>query len=160
VNSPSKPEFMERRSATTSAEGYSPRPRGRRAGYRRCPADAVRVVRFIKRAQQVGFALDDIAELLDLAEGGPDSCDAALSLARSCLHDLDQRIANLTSMRDALASLVQTCEQPPEQRECPLLHALDPVDRWARPDGGPAPGGATPPGTGLPTGGRVVAHPR
>jgi len=96
-------------------------------GYRAYPPDAVRVVRFIKRAQEVGFALDDITELLHLARGGPDACDAAQSLACARLEDLNRRIADLTSMRDALASLIQTCERPPGRRECPLIHALDPM---------------------------------
>ena len=96
-------------------------------GYRTYTPDAVRVVRFIKRAQEVGFALDDITELLHLAQGGPDACDAAQSLAHARLEDLNRRIADLTSMRDALASLIQTCERPPARRECPLIHALDPM---------------------------------
>lgn len=95
-------------------------------GYRTYPASSVGVVRFIKRAQDVGFSLDDILELLHLARGGPTQCDEAQQLAHNRLEDLNRRIADLTSMRDALAELVQTCEWPAAQRECPLLVALDP----------------------------------
>jgi MerR family transcriptional regulator, mercuric resistance operon regulatory protein len=47
------------------------------SGYRDYPASAVRVLRFVKRAQELGFTLTDVAELLSLAEGGPRSCDRA-----------------------------------------------------------------------------------
>lgn len=96
------------------------------SGYRAYPPEAVRVVRFVKRAQEVGFTLADIQELLHLAEGGPDACDAVRSMARVRIEDLDRRIADLRSMRDALARLAETCDLPRARRECPLLHALDP----------------------------------
>ena len=95
------------------------------AGYRIYPPEAVRLLRFVKRAQDVGFSLDEVAELLHLAAGGPDSCDTARGIAQTRLADLDRRIADLTSMRDALASLIQTCRRPPARRECPLLQTLD-----------------------------------
>lgn len=104
------------------------------SGYRVYPPEAVRVVRFVKRAQEVGFTLDDVEELLHLADGGPESCDTVRSMAQTRIDDLDRRIANLASMRDALARLAATCELPPDRRECPLLHALDPQSDEA--DGG------------------------
>lgn len=95
------------------------------AGHRAYPPETVQVVGFIKRAQRVGFTLCDIAELLHLAAGGPPSCDAARTMAEDRLDDLDRRIAELNSMRDALAELVRTCRQPPEERDCPLLDTLE-----------------------------------
>ena len=101
--------------------GLLPEPERSPTGYRAYGSEAVRVVRFIKRAQELGFSLDDVESLLHLAEGGPDSCEAAHSLATDKLADLDRRIAQLQSMRAGLARLVATCEQPREQRECPIL---------------------------------------
>lgn len=95
------------------------------SGYRSWPPEAVRVVRFVKRAQEVGFTLADVEELLHLADGGPEQCDAVRLMAQERLADLERRIADLASMRDALARLVATCERPRQQRDCPLLHALD-----------------------------------
>lgn len=95
------------------------------AGYRDYPAGAVRVVRFVKRSQEVGFTLDDVAELLDLADGGPESCEAAQATAGLRMTDLDRRIADLTAMRGALADLVKTCENPRDLRACPLVEALN-----------------------------------
>jgi MerR family transcriptional regulator, mercuric resistance operon regulatory protein len=51
--------------------GLLPEPQRTRSGYRAYTPDAVRVVRFVKRAQQLGFTLDDIEDLLHLSEGGP-----------------------------------------------------------------------------------------
>jgi MerR family mercuric resistance operon transcriptional regulator len=94
------------------------------AGYRNYPPAAVRVLRFVKRAQELGFTLDEIEELLHLDAGGPDSCDAARALAEARMADLDRRIADLQRMRDSLASLVDTCTRPRTDRQCPLLESL------------------------------------
>jgi MerR family transcriptional regulator, mercuric resistance operon regulatory protein len=104
--------------------GLLPEPRRTRSGYRAYTADAVRVVRFVKRAQQLGFTLDDIEELLHLADGGPAPCDEAKTMARARVADLQRRIADLAGMRDALTRLVDTCDQPRAQRDCPILHDI------------------------------------
>ena len=51
------------------------------SGYRTYGPEAVRIVRFVNRAQQPGFTLEEIESLPDLAAGGPDSCNAARLLA-------------------------------------------------------------------------------
>jgi len=61
--------------------GLLPEPDRSPAGYRAHTPEAVRIVRFVKRAQLLGFALDEIAELLHLAGGGPDHCDEVRSMA-------------------------------------------------------------------------------
>lgn len=104
--------------------GSLPEPQRTRSGYRAYTPDAVRVVRFVKRAQQLGFNLDDIEELLHLADGGPASCADAKTMARTRIADLQHRIADLAGMRDALAQLVDTCDQPRAQRDCPILHDI------------------------------------
>ncbi|HEY0575232.1 MAG TPA: MerR family DNA-binding protein [Pseudonocardia sp.] len=83
------------------------------------------MLRFIKRAQQLGFTLDDVEELLHLNHGGPESCDAARALAQARTADLTARIADLRRMRDSLAELIATCELPRPDRSCTLLAALD-----------------------------------
>jgi MerR family mercuric resistance operon transcriptional regulator len=94
------------------------------AGYRAYPAGTVEVVRFVKRAQQLGFSLEEVAELLHLADGGPDSCDAARKVAEGRLADLEAKRADLERMRGSLRQLVETCGRPREDRECPLLQAV------------------------------------
>ncbi len=102
--------------------GEPPRTSG---GYRDYPATAVELLRFIKRAQQLGFTLDEVEELLQLASGGPDSCDAARTLAEHRRADLAARIRDLQRMHDSLAELVATCDQPRSDRRCALLAAIE-----------------------------------
>jgi MerR family mercuric resistance operon transcriptional regulator len=94
------------------------------SGYRVYPAATVETVRFVKRAQELGFTLDDVHELLDLAEGGPADCDTARDLAQARLALLEDKIADLVQMRDSLVELVATCERPRPDRRCPLLSTL------------------------------------
>jgi Hg(II)-responsive transcriptional regulator len=105
--------------------GLLPEPPRRESGYRIYGLDAVRLVRFIKRAQELGFNLDEVESLLELAGGGPDSCDAAIQLAERRMAELDHRIADLRAMRDALAHLVRSCDRPPHRRECPLVRSIE-----------------------------------
>lgn len=95
------------------------------AGYREYPPTAVQVLRFVKRAQELGFTLTEVEELLELADGGPASCDSARTLAEGHIADLDRKIADLRQMRTSLAALVATCEQPRAYRACPLLAAIE-----------------------------------
>jgi Hg(II)-responsive transcriptional regulator len=107
--------------------GLLPEPGRSASGYRMYPPEAVRRVRFIRRAQELGFTLADVETLLHLAEGGPDSCDGVRAVASRKVADLDARIADLHALRDGLTRLAATCERPRAERECPILHELDPV---------------------------------
>ena len=110
--------YYERRGLLTQP----PRTPG---GYRDYPTGAVELLRFIKRAQELGFTLDEVEELLRLDNGGPDSCDAARALAEHRRADLDRRIRDLQRMHDAVAELVATCNLPRADRSCALLDAID-----------------------------------
>ncbi|HWF27085.1 MAG TPA: MerR family DNA-binding protein [Mycobacterium sp.] len=105
--------------------GLLPPPDRSAAGYRSYGPDAVRIVRFVKRAQELGFTLSEVEVLLELAAGGPDPCHEAQAVATAKIADLDGKIAHLTAMRAALRRLVETCGQPRANRDCPLLRALD-----------------------------------
>jgi len=94
-------------------------------GYRDYPDDAVTLLRFIKRAQHLGFTLEDVEELLHLERGGPESCDAARTLAETRKADLESRIADLRRMRDSLTDLIATCDLPRPDRSCALLAAVE-----------------------------------
>jgi DNA-binding transcriptional MerR regulator len=106
--------------------GLLPEPERQESGYRVYGPDAVRTVRFIKRAQQLGFDLRDADVLLALAAGGPHSCDAARELAEAKIAELDQRIADLRGMRASLGRLAATCARPRSERDCPLLDSIEP----------------------------------
>jgi MerR family mercuric resistance operon transcriptional regulator len=110
--------YYERRGLLTQP----PRTPG---GYRDYPAGTVELLRFIKRAQELGFTLDEVEELVHLNNGGPDSCDAARALAEHRRADLERRIRDLQRMHDSLADLVATCDLPRADRSCALLEAID-----------------------------------
>ena len=95
------------------------------AGYRDYPASVVAVLRFVKRAQELGFTLGEVEELLGLEDGGPESCDAVRQLAEAHMAELDRKIADLRRMRASLGDLVATCERPKPDRSCPLLAAIE-----------------------------------
>jgi MerR family mercuric resistance operon transcriptional regulator len=100
-------------------------PARSRGGYRAYPEEAVRRVRFIRRAQDVGFSLAEVGTLLELAAGGPDCCDRVRALAEEKIADLRRRIAELQALHDGLTRLVATCERPRAERECPIVQDLD-----------------------------------
>lgn len=101
--------------------GVLPEPERTQSRYRVYGPDAVRVVRFAKRAQQLGFTLADIENLLYLAQGEPDCGDETRTMAEAWIAELRDRLDDLTGMRDALARLVDTCDQPRAERDCPIL---------------------------------------
>lgn len=93
------------------------------SGYRDYPARTVDVIRFVKHAQHLGFALDDIGDMLHLAGGGPNDCDTVRDLAQSKIKEVTEKIVRLEALRSALTQLVATCERPRPDRQCPLLTA-------------------------------------
>jgi DNA-binding transcriptional MerR regulator len=105
--------------------GLLPEPERLGSGYRSYDRQAVSIIRFVKRAQQLGFSLQEIDSLLELAAGGPDNCDAARRMADEKIVQLDDKIASLTTMRDSLRHLAATCARPRPRRECSLLTIRD-----------------------------------
>jgi MerR family transcriptional regulator, mercuric resistance operon regulatory protein len=105
--------------------GLLPRPPRSAAGYRDYPVSSLGVLLFVKRSQELGFALAQVEQLLGLAEGGPDSCEQARSLAKTQVVELERKIADLQRMRASLGELVATCERPRADRSCPLLEAVE-----------------------------------
>ncbi len=105
--------------------GLLKEPARRSSGYREYPLEAVRVVRFIKRSQELGFTLGEIEELLVLREGEGLVCAEAQATATRKIKEIEEKIKNLRAMKNALGILVKTCESQNGVRECPILDALD-----------------------------------
>ena len=110
------------------------RPTGRRAsGYREYPPEAAGLVRFIKRAQALGFTLAEVEELVRLRADArqPTAALAARDLDRAKIADIDARVRQLTALRGALVELVDACESacdtqgPPPAGGCPIIGALN-----------------------------------
>lgn len=101
------------------------RPSGRgRSGYREYSADDVRLLKFVKRAQELGLSLADAEELLALRRIPRSRRVAVRAVAERRLTDLDARIADLTRMRQALGQLVTACCAG-DDPHCPILEALE-----------------------------------
>ena len=92
------------------------------SGYRRYSDEQVSRLRFIRRAQELGFTLKDIRELLGISK----QRDVAKvkRAAEKKLADVEARLVALTRMRDGLATLVATCPGRGRAADCPILKAL------------------------------------
>ena len=104
--------------------GLLPKPPRRGSGYREFPDDAVRVVRFIKRAQELGFSLDEVEELLRLRRQSGRHRARIRAVAEQKVAQIDQKIAELERMKRALETLVHACHEG-AALECPIIEALD-----------------------------------
>lgn len=105
--------------------GLLKEPPRRPSGYREYPPEAVNLVRFIKRAQELGFTLAEVQELVRLREDRRASCADVRARASAKIRDIDGRIRALRAIRGALAKLVASCTRDGSTRECPILEALD-----------------------------------
>jgi Hg(II)-responsive transcriptional regulator len=108
--------------------GILPRPPRTASGYRAFSDDDVRRVRFIKRAQALGFSLREVEELLTLRARPGRSCAKVQVKAQSKIADIDVKLQQLSAMRDALTRLVATCARRGATSACPILESLDRED--------------------------------
>ncbi len=104
--------------------GLLPKLPRRQSGYREFPDDAVRVVRFVKRAQDLGFTLDEIEELLRLRSDRGRDRARIRGVAERRVLQIDQKIGELQAMKKALTHLVHCCREG-STLECPIIEALD-----------------------------------
>ena len=100
------------------------RPERDRSGYRRYGEEAIQVVRFIKRAQELGFSLPEIRELLRLRAPRANRV-AVRTIAADKLREVEEKIAHLKSLRRALADLVDSCNCRGGELTCPILETLE-----------------------------------
>lgn len=104
--------------------GLLPEPPRRESGYREYPPDTVKRLRFIRRAKALGFSLPEIGELLDLSNSSAD-VRKVKNAAQAKLKLLDEKIAELTRVRDGLQKLVKHCPGHGKADQCPILNALN-----------------------------------
>jgi MerR family mercuric resistance operon transcriptional regulator len=106
-------------------ERLLPEPPRLASGYRTFPESAVRRVRFIKRAQELGFSLPEIRELLSLREDADAGAEEMRERTRAKVANIEEKIHTLQAMRDALNALAESCPGCGPLSECPILDALD-----------------------------------
>ena len=109
-------------------EGLLPKPPRTTAGYRIFPRDAARGLRFIKRAEELGFSLTEIRELLSIRmKPGTRHADVR-SRAQAKIVDIEQKIRTLQRMKGALRTLTDRCEACAPSAACPILESLEDND--------------------------------
>lgn len=111
-------KFYERRGLVEQP----PRPA---SGYRTYPTQTVARIRFIRRAQELGFSLKEIGELLGLRFTPETSCAEVKARAEAKIADIERKREALRKMREALQRLAEACKGEGPVSECPILEAME-----------------------------------
>jgi MerR family mercuric resistance operon transcriptional regulator len=102
-----------------------PKPDRRHSGYRIFTQLHIDQIRFIKRAQELGFTLTEIKELLDLRKDEDTTCSEIKAEAREKYQDVEQKIQDLQRIKTTLIELIDSCAGEGPKGDCPILGALE-----------------------------------
>lgn len=106
--------------------GLIPPARRRESGYRAFPASTVPRIRFIQRAKELGFSLDEIADLLSLRVDPAATCREVKERTQDKIRDVRTKIASLRRIESALGRLAEQCQgDAGPTSECPILDTLE-----------------------------------
>ena len=105
-------------------EGLIDAPPRTRSGYRIYNDDVVSRLRFIRRAQELGFTLKEIRELIALEDAGQADCNEVYATATAKVAAVQAKIDDLTRMKEELAALVQSCSGEGTARQCAIIQCL------------------------------------
>ena len=100
-------------------------PDRRRSGYRIFTKRHIEQIKFIKRAQELGFTLSEIKELLELRLDGKTSCEQVRKKAESKREEVREKIKDLEGIKNVLADLIESCKADGTTEECVILNALE-----------------------------------
>ncbi|MCH7530905.1 MAG: MerR family DNA-binding protein [Gemmatimonadetes bacterium] len=106
-------------------KGLLPEPPRTTSGYRDYPLESVGRLRFIRRAQGLGFTLDEIADLLALRVDEVAACGTVEARAREKLASVADKLTELRRMKKALERLVDACQSREPTSDCPILEELE-----------------------------------
>ncbi len=93
------------------------------AGYRQYGAGDLHTLRFIRRARDLGFSIDQIRELLALWQDRKRPSRQVKAFAQAHLQELDQKLSELQAMKATLEHLVDCCHGD-DRPECPIIEGL------------------------------------
>lgn len=93
------------------------------SGRRTYGAADVQKLQFIRNGRRLGFSIDEIRSLIGLAQSPGQDCSAASAIAARHLADVEERLAQLTSLRDELASLARSCTNE-QIADCQIIQAI------------------------------------
>ena len=105
-------------------QGLLEEPRRRASAYRQYDEEAVAVLRFIRRAKELGFTLKEVKGLLGLRLDASASPADVRRQAEAKVADIEAKIADLRRMRDVLRKLIRECHGDGAASGCPILGAL------------------------------------
>jgi len=105
-------------------QGLLQEPDRRASGYRQYDLEAVAVLRFIRRAKELGFTLKEIKGLLALRLDASATRAEVRQQAKTKVADIEARIADLQRVRDVLLKLIKKCHGDGAATGCPILEAL------------------------------------
>lgn len=108
--------------------GLLPMPERTQGNYRSYTHGHLRRLSFIRRCRDLGFTIEQVRGLLDLAEQRDRSCEAVDVIAREHLGEVERKIADLTALRCELEDLIGRCRNAGTVAECRIIEALAPAD--------------------------------
>lgn len=101
-------------------------PAGRRlSGYRVYDSESLKRLRFVRRAQRLGFTLKEIQELLDLRIRSAEGCNRVRAKAARKLVDIQARIAQLRKLERILRALIADCDHRVVSERCPIIERME-----------------------------------
>ncbi len=107
-----------------------PEPRRRESGYREYSPEDVFRIKFIKRAQELGFTLKEISELLALWVDSKTKCARVKKQAEAKISGIEEKILLLKKMKAALGKLASSCNENEPRDGCPILEYLNEQGNW------------------------------
>ena len=112
--------------------GLLPKTNRLASGYREYDPATVALVRFIRNAQELGFTLTEIGELIALRNERSRSDEDVRRLATKTIEEMDRRIRQLTEMKGELAALVERCSSTRCTDDCVIIDAFDDANEHCR----------------------------
>jgi MerR family mercuric resistance operon transcriptional regulator len=106
-------------------EGLIPPPPRKSSGHRAYSASAVRRLRFIKRAQELGFSLSEIRELLHLKIDPDQLCTDVVTQIDAKTREVEEKTRHLKAIKRTLLRMKDSCDGHCAVSECPILESLD-----------------------------------
>ena len=104
--------------------GLIPEPSRTAAGYRQYTSEYVERIRFIKRAQKLGFTLQEINELLSLRADPAVSSMQVKQQAEAKVAEVERKIRGLRRIKEVLTDLIASCGKSQPTMDCPIIKAM------------------------------------
>jgi len=106
-------------------KGILPVPKARTSGYREYTTETVALISFVKNAQNLGFTLKEIQELLAIKVDVTSDCGDIKSRAQKKIVEIEEKIVALQEMKESLGIITTQCSGKGPVSECTILNALN-----------------------------------